>query len=99
MRESQAVWSPRSYAVRARAQLALAEPAADVAETLDEYAPLLSRTGHHDYEGELHELRARLAEREGQQAERAAALNCAFECYTRFGMGAQVARIAVASVD
>ena len=70
MRESQCAWTPHSYAVLARAQLALEEPAADIASTLDEYAALLERTGLHLYEGELHELRARLAEREGHEAER-----------------------------
>ena len=83
------------YAVLARVQLALAEPAADIAHTLDEYDALLIRTGARVYEGELHELRARLAEREGQLAKRAAALNRAFECYTRFGMTAQAKRIAL----
>ena len=99
MRESQAVWSPRSYAVLARAQLALAEPVADIAGTLEEYEALLTRTGFHVYEGELHELRARLAEREGQQAERAAALATAHDCYTRFGMIRQAARITALSVE
>ena len=37
--------------------------------------------------------RARLAERKDQLAERAAALNRAFECHTRFGMTAQAARV------
>jgi hypothetical protein len=51
----------------------LAEPAADIARTLDQYAALLGRTAFHLYEGELHELRARLASRQGHQAEKAAA--------------------------
>jgi hypothetical protein len=96
MREHQNVFNPSSYAVLARAQLALAEPAADISGTLDEYESLLTRTGFHVYEGELHELRARLAERESQTAERAAALASAQECYTRFGMNEQAARVAVA---
>ncbi len=94
MRGSQCVFNPYAYAVLARAQLALAEPAADIASTLDEYEALLTRTGFHVYEGELHELRGRLAEREGQHADHAAALARAHACYTRFGMTAQAARIA-----
>ncbi len=86
--------NPHSYAVLARAQLALDEPAADIARTLDEYAALLERTEFHLFEGELHELRARLADREGQQAEKTAALQRAHDCYTRFGMTAQAARVA-----
>jgi adenylate cyclase len=94
MRESQSAWNPHSYAVLAHAQLALNEPAADITSTLDEYAALLERTGFHLYEGELHELRAQLAEREGHEAEKIAALQRAHECYTRFGMTAQAARVA-----
>ena len=94
MRESQSLWNPHSYAVLARAQLALSEPAADIALTLDEYEALLTRTGFHVYEGELHELRARLAGREGQRTEQAAALAHAHACYTRFGMIAQAGRVA-----
>jgi len=93
MRESKGVWSPHCYAVLARAQLELGEPAADIARTLDEYAALLERTEFHLFEGELHELRARLADREGHHAEQAAALQRARDCYTRFGMTAQAARV------
>ena len=49
------------------------------------------------YEGELHELRARLADREGHQTEKAAALQRARDCYTRFGMNVQAARVAAAA--
>jgi class 3 adenylate cyclase len=93
MRESKAVWYPHSYAVLARAQLELGEPAAAIAGTLDEYAALLERTGLHLFEGELHELRARLVAREGNPADQAAALQRAYECHTRFGMTAQAARV------
>jgi hypothetical protein len=96
IRESKAEWSPRSYAVLARAQLELGEPAAAIASTLDEYAALLERTELHVFEGELHELRARLADREGNPVERAAALQRAYDCYTRFGMTAQAARVKAA---
>jgi hypothetical protein len=75
MRESKCAWNPHSYAVLARTQLALAEPATDIARTLDEYAALLARTEFHLFEGELHELRARLAEREGREAERVVPCN------------------------
>jgi len=94
MLASQSAYNPRSYAVLARAQLALNEPAADIASTLDEYAALLERTGFHLYEGELHELRAQLAEREDRETEKAAALRRAHDCYNRFGMTAQAARVA-----
>ena len=93
MRESKAVWYPHSYAVLARAQLELGEPAAAIAGTLDEYAALLERTELHLFEAELHELRARLANREGNTVERAAALPRAYDCYTHFGMTAQAARV------
>ncbi len=94
MRKSKYAWSPHSYAVLARAQLALAEPAADIARTLDDYAALLARTEFHLFEGELYELRAHLAEREGPQSERTAALQRAGDCYTGFSMTAQAARVA-----
>jgi hypothetical protein len=96
MREAEGWWTPTCYAVLARAQLELAEPAADIAATLDEYAALLERSGFQLFEGELHELRARLAEREGQRNDAVAALARAHECYTRFGMTAQAARVAAA---
>jgi len=94
MHKSQSARNPHSYAMLARAQLALAEPAADITNTLNEYAALLERTEFHLYEGELHELRARLAEREGGEAEKTAALQRAHDCYSRFGMTAQAARVA-----
>ncbi len=99
MRESKSVFSPRGYAVLARAQLALNEPAAVIAGTLDEYEALLTRTCMHVCEGELHELRAQLAEREGQNPARTAALARAHECYTRFGMAAQATRVEDARGD
>jgi len=96
MRESKAASHPRCYAVLARAQLALGEPAGDIASTLDAYAALLARTGARLFEGELHELRARLAERKGHQAEKAASLKRALDCYTSLGMTAQAARVKAA---
>jgi len=93
MRKTQSVWNPHCYAVLIRARLALAQPAANIAHTLDEYEALLSRTGFHIYKGELHELRARLAEREGWRAECVAALARAHDCYSGFGMSAQASRI------
>ena len=93
MREAKCALSPHSYAILARAQLALAEPAADIVATLDEYAALLERTGFHLYEGELHELRARLAAREGHHAEQTAALRRAHDSYTHFGMTVHLARL------
>src|SRR5205085_1074544 len=97
MRESNSAMTPHGYAVLARAQLELAESAAEIERTLDEYAGLLERTEFHLFEGELHELRARLADREGHQAEKVAALQRACECYTRFGMTTQAARVAAAA--
>ena len=93
MREAKCALSPHSYAVLARARLALAEPAADIVATLDEYAALLERTGFHLYEGELHEMRARLAARESHHAEQTAALTYAHDCYVQFGMTAHLARL------
>ncbi len=98
MRESRSSWEPRCYAVLTRAQLALAEQVVDITATLDEYAALLARTAFALYEGELYELRAQLAEREGHEPENVAALQRAFDSYTRFGMTAQAARIAAAMV-
>jgi hypothetical protein len=94
MRTSNCAYNPHSYAVLAHAQLALGEPTTDITSTFDEYAALLERTEFHLFEGELHELRARLAEREGHQAEKAAALQRAHDCYTRFGMTAHAVRVA-----
>ena len=98
MRESRSSWEPRCYAVLIRAQLALVEQAVEITATLDEYGALLARTEFALYEGELHELRAQLAEREGHEPEKAAALQRAFDSYTRFGMTAQAERIAAAMV-
>ena len=56
-------------------------------------------TVNHIYHGELHELRAQLAAREGLYTERVAALAVAHDCYTRFGMTGQAARITAVSVD
>jgi ATP/maltotriose-dependent transcriptional regulator MalT len=94
MRTSNCAYNPHSYAVLARAQLALGEPEADIASTLDEYAALLERTEFHLYEGELHELQAHLAAREGREAEKVVALQRAHACYSRFGMTAQAVRVA-----
>ena len=99
MRESQALFNPHGYALLARAQLALTEPAADIAHTLDEYEELLARTEFHVYAGELHELRARLAAREGQHPKCTAALARAYACYTRFNMTEQAARIEALQVS
>ena len=49
-----------SYGSLARAQLALGEPASEVARTLDEYAAAIEYTGMRMCERELAELRARL---------------------------------------
>ena len=93
MRESKCVSHPQSYAMLARAQLALRESAAEIAATLDEYASLLARTEFHLFEGELHELRAQLADREGHHAVQTASLALARDCYAGFGMTAHVARV------
>jgi hypothetical protein len=85
MRESKSAWSPHSYAVLARAQLELHAPAADITRTLDEYAGLLERMEFHLFEGELYELRGRLAHREGRHVERAVAVQRAYDCYASFG--------------
>ena len=93
MREAKCALSPLSYAVLARAQLVLREPATDILKTLDEYAALLERTEFHLHEGELHELRACLAAREGHHLEQTAALRRAHDCYAQFGMAAHAERV------
>jgi hypothetical protein len=85
LRESRAGFRPDAYPVLARAQLAL-----------DEYAALLSHTKTHLAEGELHELQARVFDRDGRTSDKQAALRRACDCYTRFGMTAQAARVAEA---
>jgi hypothetical protein len=52
----------------------------------------LQRSEFHLLEGEMHELRACLADRERCHAEKAVSLQRGFECYTRFGMTTQAAR-------
>jgi hypothetical protein len=93
IRESHSGINPHGYAVLARAQLALHESAADIAGALAEYESVLTHSGFRVYAGELHELRACLAEREGPTRERAAALALAHTGYTRFGRATQAARI------
>jgi hypothetical protein len=99
MRETSGALRTDAYAVLARAQLALGEPLADITKTLDEYAALLERTEFRIHEGELHELRARLFEREGLRAEEQGALQMARDSYARFGMTAQASRVAEALPD
>ncbi|MGE3568827.1 MAG: adenylate/guanylate cyclase domain-containing protein [Gammaproteobacteria bacterium] len=94
MRDSGGVWNPHAYALLARAQLALGEPRAAIDDTLDEYEALLERTGFGLYAGELHELRAELAGREGDRQARLAALQTAHDEYARFGMSTRTARVA-----
>lgn len=85
MRESKGAWSPRGYAVLARAQIELRAPAAEIVRTFDEYAALLERTEFRLFEGELYELRGRLADREGRHVEKAVALKRAYACHTSLG--------------
>ncbi len=87
MRESKGAWSPRIYAVLARAQLELRAQAATIAQTLDEYEGFLKRTEFSLFEPELYQLRARLACREGRRVEQAAALKRAYDRSTTFGLG------------
>ena len=84
---------PRQYATLARVQLALEEPAADVERTLADYEKLLERTRFRVIEGPLHESRAKLAERAGDRAERAAALGRARDVYTACGMTRDAERV------
>lgn len=93
IRASECRINPYSYAVFARAQLLQDEPADDIARTLDEYAAVIAASGFNLFEGELHELRARLLGREGRHAERTAALDRGRACYARFGMTAYLARL------
>lgn len=93
MRESKCVSHPQGHAMLARAQIALRESAVAIAATLDEYASLLAQMEFHLFEGELHELRAQLADRECHRAEQMASIALARDCYARFGMATHVARI------
>ena len=93
MRNSGCYFNPRAYAVLIRAQLALTEPAGDIAQVLDEYGEVLSRTGFRLLDGEYHELRADLALHEGRLEDRTRALSEAHACYARFGMAAQAERV------
>jgi hypothetical protein len=93
IRSWEGCWSPNSYAALARAQLALHEPSADIAATLGEYATLLARTGFTLFEGELHELGAQLAARDGERDAQVRALHRAHAGYVRFGMTARADRV------
>jgi class 3 adenylate cyclase len=61
IRGAQGFWRPHAYAVLARIQLARGEPREKTANTLDEYAAVLDRTEMNVLQGELDELRARVA--------------------------------------
>ncbi|MEN8160237.1 MAG: AAA family ATPase, partial [Myxococcota bacterium] len=93
IRASEGLWLPLAYAVLTRTQLALGESAEEISSTLAEYAAILERTEMNVLEGELHELRARLADREGRAEARTAARKLALAAYTRFGMETQAARL------
>jgi class 3 adenylate cyclase/tetratricopeptide (TPR) repeat protein len=70
----------------ARALLELGEPAAAVEATLDEYARDVEVSGLRLFEGPIHQLRASLAEREGDRAARRQWLERARDLYTELGM-------------
>jgi hypothetical protein len=89
MKESGSIYRPGVCGVLARAQLALHESAADIRPTLDEYESLLTRTGLRLLQGELHEIRAELAAREGATAERVQALKTAGALYAQMGLTAK----------
>ena len=88
------VYVPFQYATLARVQLAQGEPAADVERTLAGYEKQLERTRFRTLEGPLHECRATLAERAGDNAARAAALGRARDVYTACGMTPDAERVA-----
>ena len=84
-----------TYAVLARAQMALDEPTEAIASTLDEYTGILTERRLRLFEGELHELRARLASRTGATARAAAAeLREAHRLYTEMGATGHAERLA-----
>jgi hypothetical protein len=93
IRKARGCWSSNSYAALARAQFALHEPSVDIPATLDEYAALLARTGFALFEGELHELGAQLAARDGERDAQVQALHRAHAGYVRFGMTARADRV------
>jgi len=68
LRSSGVILLPGAYSALARVQLALDEPAADIAVTLEEYAAVLARAGLDLCQGELAELQAGLAARENRTA-------------------------------
>jgi hypothetical protein len=85
---------PRHYETLARVQLALDEPAAAVEATLGAYEKLIERTRFRMLEGGLHEQRATLAERAGEEAARTAALERARETYAACAMLPDAERMA-----
>ena len=85
---------PRAHAQLIRSQIALAEPAARVEESMTRYATLLEDTGKRLFEPELHELRASLAQREGDPLTHTAELRRAHDLYTGFGVTTHAERLA-----
>ena len=77
----------------ARAQLALGEPAADIARPLTEYVALLERAEYRLFEGELHELRVRLAIAKATKPRRPPPCDAPAIVNTRLGMTAHAARV------
>jgi hypothetical protein len=85
---------PRPYAVLARAQMSLGEPAEAIRVTLVAYAALLAQRGLHLFEPELHELQARLAASAGERDRAAAELEHAGDLYRKFGATRHAERLA-----
>ena len=86
MRTSSSLINPHSYAVLARAQLALGETTAAITQILDEYAIVLIRTECNLLRTDLLDLRAQLALREGDVEASAALLRDAAESRAQFGV-------------
>jgi hypothetical protein len=84
------------YRDLARAQLALGEPRVEVEQTLDAFLQTIEQTDQRVFEGLMHELRAELAEREGDSAGRAQSLQHALDAYESFGITAHSDRLRAA---
>jgi adenylate cyclase len=94
MEEREFYYVPRPYAVLARAQMALDEPAEAIGATLDEYAAVLTQRRLRLFEPELHELHARLASSVGEQDRAAAELEHACRLYRQVGATRHAERLA-----
>ncbi len=83
---SRSMWRPDVYLLKVRAQLALGDPATEIAASLEACEEVLARCNFDVCLGDVHELRAELAARERDLATHDAALAQAYASYRRFGL-------------